>query len=197
MKSKNVLLMLACTFCFVENISAQSLTADPADDSISSSKRVRWTIQSTIGPGSLVTGVFSSAWGTANNIPTEYETHFSGFAKRYGMGLTDIAASNTMEASLGTLWNEDPRYVPSHEKGLLQRVKYASRMTFFAQRRDAGPAPAYARYIAITASNFMSNSWRVNSESTVSSALTRTALGFAGRFVGNVIRELWAPARGL
>jgi hypothetical protein len=45
--------------------------------------------------------------------------------------------------------------------------------------------------MAITGSNFLSNTWRANSEADTSSALTRTALGFVGHLVDNTFQEFW------
>jgi hypothetical protein len=66
--------------------------------------RLDWALKSTIGPASLWTGVLSSSWGTAFNHPREYGESFEGFAKRYGLRLTGVAASNVTEAGLGAIW---------------------------------------------------------------------------------------------
>jgi hypothetical protein len=55
-----------------------------------------------------------------------------------------------------------------------------------AYRSDGSVAPAYARYAGIVGNNFLSNTWRAPDESTVGSALTRTALGFSGKFMSNM-----------
>jgi len=203
MKAMKQSLVLVCMLSFTACVFGQVKSPSPDPDQlaavsltpISGNERLRWTVKSTVGTGSLVTGVFSAAWGTAINEPEEYGPHYGGFAKRYGMRLTGVAASNSIEAGAGAIWKEDPRYVSSNRGGIIERVKYAGRMTFFARRADGTIAPAYARYIAVPTSNFISNSWRVESESSVSSALVRTGLGFAGRFVGNVIHELWGEGQ--
>jgi len=55
--------------------------------------------------------------------------------------------------------------------------------------------PAYARYIAISGNNFISNAWRANSEATVGNASLCTLLGFAGRLCGNALQEFWPDVR--
>jgi len=151
--------------------------------------RVRWFAVSTVGPRSLAAGVVSSSWGTARNRPREYGPHWEGFTKRYGMRLTGVATSNGIEAGLGAAWGEDPRYVRSADKRSLKRIGHAARMTLMAYRADGTVAPAYARYSGIAGSNFLQNIWRVQSQNSVQAALTRTALGFAGKFVSNVFEE--------
>ena len=158
---------------------------------ITGKERVKWVVRSTIGPQSLAAGVFSAGWGTAFNSPEEYGTHWDGFAKRYGMRLTGVSTGNTIEASLGMLWHEDPRYVPSKEKKFMRRIGHAADLTFRTRYGDGNLHPAYARYTGNVGNNFLSNTWRVDSESTVSAALTRTALGFAGKFGSNLFEEFW------
>jgi hypothetical protein len=68
-------------------------------------------------------------------------------------------------------------------------------MTIFAYRDDGTIAPAYARYGGIAGNNFLSNTWRVRSESSAGDALVRTGLGFAGRFVSNAFDEFWPDVR--
>jgi len=162
---------------------------------LSGEARLRWVVKSTVGPKSLAAGLVSAGGGTALNRPPEYGPHWEGFAKRYGMRLTGIATSNALEAGLGAAWGEDPRYVRSTENRFLNRIGHAGRLTFMAYRANGSIAPAYARYSGIAGSNFLSNTWRVQSESTVGAALVRTALGFAGKFASNVFEEFFKRGR--
>src|SRR5216683_2399450 len=69
----------------------------------------------------------------------------SGAAKRYAEREADVAISNTIEAGVGALWGEDPRYIPSGRKGIWPRARYAITTAFVAQRPDGHLAPAWAR----------------------------------------------------
>jgi hypothetical protein len=158
---------------------------------ITAKQRLHWFTRSTIGPESLAGGVFTAAFGTAINRPQEYGPHWEGFGKRYGMRFSGIATGNTMEASLGALWGEDPRYFRATGQSFKGRIKNVVVMTFAARQADGGLAPAYARYAGISGNNFLSNSWRADNESGVSDACLRTALGFAGRMAGNAFAEFW------
>jgi hypothetical protein len=91
---------------------------------ISGNERIRWAVKATVGPQSLAAGVWSAGWGTAMNTPPEYGTHWGGFAKRYGMPLTGVSTGNAIEASLGMLWNEDPRYFQSPDRKFMGHNNY-------------------------------------------------------------------------
>jgi hypothetical protein len=100
-----------------------------------------------------------------------------------------------MEASLGALWGEDPRYFPSPRRGFGTRVKYVIRTTFVAPHRDGTWHPAYARYIGNVGNNFLSNTWRVDSENGAGNALVRCVFGVVGRMSGNAFAEFWPDVR--
>lgn len=153
--------------------------------------RAGWVVDSTMGPASLAGGAISAGFGTAFNLPEEYGTHWEGFGKRYGMRLTGIATSNVMEAGIGSIWGEDPRYLRVSGRPFGARVGNVIKMTFLAQDRQGRTMPAYGRFIAITGSNFLSNTWRADSEATNSRATVRVSLGFLGRMASNAWQEFW------
>jgi hypothetical protein len=157
---------------------------------ISGSERLKWFAVSSAGPASLAGGVIGSAWGTMLNTPREYGPHWEGFGDRYGMRLTGVVTGNAMEAGLGALWGEDPRYVRATGQGFGGRVKQIVRMTFVAGNR-----PAYARYIATAGNNFLSNTWREKSEADTEHAVQRIAWGFLGRMASNAFAEFWPSVR--
>jgi len=182
------------------NASDRTSASHPSDKTfdyqpITGPERLTWFINTTVGPKSLAAGVVSAGWGTALNNPQEYGPHWAGFAKRYGIRFTGVATGNAIEAGLGRLLGEDPRYIRSFEDRPMPRLLHAATMVFIARRADGSQAPAIARYSGIIGNNFISNSWRVSSESSVSAALTRSALGFAGRFASNVFDEFWQGIR--
>jgi len=158
---------------------------------ITDRQRMKWFLQSTIGPQSLAAGIFSAGFGTALNAPKEYGGTWEGFGKRYGMRLTGVSTGNAIEAGVGSLWGEDPRYFQAAGKPFAERVRNIMKMTFVTRRPDASLTPAYARYIGISGNNFLSNTWRVHSEANASHAALRTLLGFAGRMGSNAFQEFW------
>jgi len=177
-----------------QTASSPSSSSDDAQP-ITGKQRLEWVALSTVGPESLAGGAISAGWGTLRDAPREYGTHWSGFGDRYGMRLTGIATSHSMEAGLGSLWGEDPRYVRYAEGPFGARLGHVVKMTFMARNRDGRFMPAYARLAAIPASNFLSNTWRADSEATASRATVRIGLGFLGRMAGNAFAEFWPDVR--
>jgi len=159
---------------------------------ITSAQRVDWAVDGTIGTRSLtVVGPLATAWQTAFNTPEEWGRGFSGIAKRYAQREADVAISNTIEAGLGALWGEDPRYIPSGRKGIWPRARYAMKTVFLAQGRDGRLRPAWGRYAGNTLNNLIENSWLPPSMTTGRQTALRSGLGMLGRLGGNAWEEFW------
>jgi hypothetical protein len=162
----------------------------PADyHPITAGGRLDWFVRSTVGVRSLVGGLFSAGLATATNSPSEYGPHWEGFGKRYGMRLTGVSTGNAIEATLGAAWGEDPRYFHTIHHPFGVRVKNIVDLTFRAYRVDGERHLAYARYAATFGNNFLSNTWRVQSEADWQHALIRTAEGFGGRALSSAFSE--------
>jgi len=177
---------------------ATSLKVIPAQapyQPLSAKQRVQWATSETFGLESCLVGIWTAGITTARNKPEEYGPHWDGFAKRYGMRFTGIAASNTIEAGLGAIWGEDPRYVRNQNLPFNRRVGNVFVFSFTARNRQGRLMPAYARYIAIPGNNFLSNTWRVGSESTTNQALARTGYGVLAEIAGNAWTEFWPDVR--
>jgi hypothetical protein len=162
---------------------------------ITGRERVMWVVKGTLWPQHLAAGVITMGIATAEDAPPEDGPHWGGFGERFGIRLTGVATSGTMEAGFGALWGEDPRYFRVPEESFGGRVKNVIKMTFLARRRDGDYAPAYARFIAIPGSNFLSNAWRPDSAADPSDAVRRTFEGFAGHMASNAWNEFWPDAK--
>ncbi|KAA6458284.1 hypothetical protein DYQ86_20420 [Acidobacteria bacterium AB60] len=166
---------------------------------ITGKERLRWFLRSTAGPGSLTGGLFAAGLGTAIDSPGEYGPQWEGFGKRYGMRLTGVATGNAMEAGLGVLLREDPRYFAATGKPFGAQVRNVVDLTFRAYHTDGERHLAVARYAATAGNNLLSNTWRAGSEADWQHAVLRTAEGFGARALANTFAEfapeLWRKLR--
>jgi len=105
------------------------------------------------------------------------------------------ATSNTLEPAWVQL-GPKTRAIHALGKGLSCTGWDVLKMTYMATNRDGELRPAYARFIAIPAFNFISNAWRTGDDPTVGRALSRTAFGFRGRLSGNAFSEFWPDVKG-
>jgi hypothetical protein len=159
---------------------------------ITGEQRVDWIVDGTIGRRSLtIVGPLATAWLTAFNSPEEWGRGISGIAKRYAQREADVAISNTIEAGLGALWGEDPRYISSGRKGIWPRARYALKTSVLAQGRDGRLRPAWGRYAGNTLNNLIENSWLPPSQTTATQTAVRSGMGFVTRMGGNLWEEFW------
>ena len=158
-------------------------------------ERLRWFPANTMDPWNLAGGIFDAAFGTAPDRPKEYGPHWRGFAQRYGIGMTRSATGNAIEAGAGLILREDPRYFRVPDQPFKARVRNVLRLAFAARGGEDRFKPAYARYMAVLGTNFLSNSWRVNSEANTHDALLRSAEGIGGLLAANAFEEFWPDVK--
>ena len=158
---------------------------------ITATQRIGWVLRYTVEPQRMLGDMVYAGVETAENDPHEYGPHWDGFGKRVGILVAGAAVSNTMEATLGSFWGEDPRYFRVPDETFGARVKQVVKLTFVARGRDGNYHPAYARYMAIPGANWLSNTWRADSQATNGDAAIRTAEGFGARMGSNAYNEFW------
>jgi len=163
-------------------------------DSLTLSARYKWAARSSVSAPKLAGFAISSGLSTLTNHPQEYGPHWEGFGKRLGMRLASSATGTMMEASVGALWDEDPRYVRAAGQPVKKRLAHVLQMTFLARNRDGDLMPAYARYISVPANSYMTNAWRADSEANGRHAALRIPMAFLSRAIGNTFTEFWPDA---
>ncbi len=163
---------------------------------ITFAQRLAWFDTKTFGPANFLGTLPGAAWNTGLNRPHEGGPHWEGFGERYGTSMATNAISNTIEASLGAAWGEDPRYLRAGETAPTKsRLGHVVKMTFLAQGRNGELRPAYARYIAYSSSSFISDAFREPSDTTLGNEIARIGLSFLGRMGGNAFDEFWPDTK--
>jgi len=169
----------------------RNVVPQASDDPIDAAVRLRWLVHLNVSPAALLDDIAAGAEGTPSNTPKEYGPHWEGFGKRVGISAANFGVETVMEACLGSIWGEDPRYERAEGQPFASRLGRVVKMTFFARNRAGNMVPAYARFLAIPGGNFLANTWMADSQATVGHAAERTGLGFLGRMGENA----WAEFR--
>ncbi len=182
--SSRLISFVLVALAFGTVLSAQS-TVTP----ITAEERLRWLMRQNLAPAVLLEDVAVAAEDTRVNSPKEYGPHWEGFGKRVGLVAGNYGVQSTMEAGLGSIWGEDPRYNRTERQPFGVRIGHVVKMTFLARSRSGNLMPAYARFLAIPGSSFLANTWMPDSQATLNDAVVRTGLGFLGRFGENAFRE--------
>ena len=183
-------------FCFLALApfaSAQTQPVAIVNPPIDGHTRVAWLLDENLSPASELDDIVIAGGETYINTPKEYGPHWEGFGERIGLIAANYALKSTMEVTLGSMWGEDPRYIPTTGRSMKSRLGYVIKMTFMASNRNGKDMPAYARFIAFPASSFISNEWTPHSQSNTSDAAIRVGLGFLSRMGENAWKEFIVP----
>jgi hypothetical protein len=156
---------------------------------ITAEERLHWLMRENLAPAAVLQQVVIAAEDTRVNSPKEYGPHWVGFGKRVGILSANYGVRTVMEAGLGSIWGEDPRYQRTEGRPFAGRIGHVFKMTFFAYNRAGNEVPAYARFLAIPGGNFLANTWMPDSEATVGDAAVRAGMGFLGRMGENAYHE--------
>jgi hypothetical protein len=164
---------------------------EKAPATITGIERINWIVEGMLGPRSLAVGVIASTWQTSWRIPDEWSRSAFGFRERYLEREADVAISNTIEAGLGALWGEDPRYIRAPRGSARSRFAYAVKTVVLAPRADGQLKPAWGRFAGNVFNNVIENAWLPPSMTTPGQTALRSANGMLGRLAGNLWDEFW------
>ncbi|HWE48950.1 MAG TPA: hypothetical protein VG273_04145 [Bryobacteraceae bacterium] len=200
-------------FCFQASASAAdapvpapvaNAVPDPVDvvietgprPAMSFSQRLDWFGSQSFGIRSFIGLLPGAALNTGIDYPKEAGPHWSGLGERYGVSFSTNVISNAIEASVGAIWGEDPRYSRSKEgTRFAGRLGHVMKWTVMAPNRQGELRPAYARYIAFSSSSFITDAWREPSDTTADAAVSRIGLAFVGRAGSNAWDEFWPDVK--
>lgn len=194
----------AATLLTVVLIPALAAAGQPPDENgeeratyspLTSSERAAWVAGEIASPGALGSAAFTSAWMTRGNRPKEWTRSARGYGRRFADAQAATAISSSIEAGLGSLWDEDPRYFRSGRHERWARVRHALASVALARRGDGHRAPAWGRFAGSVAGNVIENTWLPPSAATRSQTTVRVATGFAGQLAANLWTEFWPDLR--
>jgi hypothetical protein len=195
------ILGFAGLLCFGPSAAEAQALRNPASDTekapapITGVERINWIVEGMLGPRSLGVGVLASTWQTSLRIPDEWSRSAYGFRERYLEHEADVAISNSIEAGLGALWGEDPRYIRAPRGSVRSRVAYAVKTVVLAPRSDGQLKPAWGRFAGNVFNNVIENAWLPPSMTTPGQTALRSANGLLGRLAGNLWDEFWPDIR--
>ena len=161
----------------------------------SGSDRVKWVVEGTVSLPVLVFNAGDSAVSTYANWPKEWGRGVAGFSKRFADEEAYSAVSGALEAGVGSLWGEDPRYRRSDQRGVWRRTRHTLLAAVVAPRSDGHLAPAWGRFAAEAGAIPIENTWLPPSARTASATAWRVGEDLMFRAVSNVWDEFWPDLR--
>ena len=165
------------------------LVAGAPFEPLSAAGRAEWWAERVWGWESFGAGIAKGAvrtwWLTA---PESWGASWEGFGKRTGTRQVETAIARGIEAGLGALWDEDPRYFRSARQDVPGRLRHAVVSAFLASDSRGKPRPAFARGIGMVSAKAVSRTWRQEA-GWWRASIEPLGAGFAGRIASNLARE--------
>jgi hypothetical protein len=162
---------------------------------ITNGGRLVWFAKASFGPTSIFAGVIVAGYQTAFKHPPEWGSGWTGFGDRFALRTADVALSNGIQASLGAVWGEDPRYFRQGEGSFGSRLGHAAYGVFMDRFHGGEYRPAIARYAGIAGGNFINNYWHPAGMTSLTDEEERVGTGFASKFASNVFKEFWPDVK--
>jgi hypothetical protein len=156
---------------------------------ITPTQRLDWSADGLFGRPAVLAAIAGDAWQTVWNTPPEWGRTWRGAGLRLAEREADVALSTGIEAGLGALWSEDPRYLRLGRGGIARRFGYAVRTVFLAPRKHREMAPAWARYAGNTMNNLIETAWLPPSQRGWHATLIRSGNSIFGRLATNLWGE--------
>jgi hypothetical protein len=195
MSSLAILAWLAGSPAGAQTVGITAPAGEKTPAPINGIERINWIVEGMLGPRSLAVGVITSTWQTSGRIPDEWSRSAYGFRERYLEREADVALSNTIEAGLGAIWGEDPRYIRAPRGSIRSRAAHAMKTVVLAPRADGQLKPAWGRFAGNVFNNVIENAWLPPSMTTPAQTALRSANGLLGRLAGNLWDEFWPDIR--
>jgi hypothetical protein len=146
---------------------------------------------SIANPDSLLSPAFGAAVGQASNEPPEWGQGASGYGTRLASGYGRMVINRTIRFGVAALDHEDPRFVPSNEKGFWRRFRQSS-VNFAMPRTDGDTRiPAFSRFAGTYGAAFIANAWYPESRANAGHAMLRGSTSLAASYAWHVFREFW------
>jgi hypothetical protein len=154
--------------------------------------RVAWWARRAFSVDNFAIGGVKTAFRTWSwwNGPKEWGRGLDGYARRYANREFEVVTGNGIEAGIGALWGEDPRYFHSQDPRFGARIRHAITSSFLTYRTDGTRDLAYARFAGLLGANILSNRWHPNEDRHwTQPTVVSLGSGIVGRMGGNLFRE--------
>lgn len=129
--------------------------------------------------------------------PTEWGQGMAGFGPRLASNYGYLIVRNSFQAAADVAFRTDPRYDQCTCRGFWNRTAHAWRRIILARRDSGGEILNFSQLAGGLAASYVAASWLPDRLNTTSENLRRTAIYYAGRGGGNMLREFYPEIRRL
>lgn len=144
----------------------------------------------TYSPYTFASAAFSATWAQMWGDFYSYGGGMQGWSKRFGASLTDSEGRAFFNSFLlPVIFQQDPRYFPSHKQGLLPRAWYAGTRVIVGRGDDGRNMFNYSDVLSVLFMSSLQNSYYPRRDRGLPDTMNRFVGGLGSDATANVLRE--------
>jgi hypothetical protein len=148
--------------------------------------------QHTYSADMLMGTVFDTLILQATGAYRDYGGGMEGFTKRYGTQLLSNEAGSLFGRwFFPTVLHQDPRYFPSHESRVIDRMAYAVSRTVITRSDNGGNVFNSSLFLTLLFTSALANGYKPNYETSFPATMANTFAGLGGTAQMNLLNEFW------
>jgi hypothetical protein len=169
-----------------------SLPDAPSYVPLSSRQKFDRFLHSTYSTDTWEGAVFDSLYSQATGAYPEFGGGMAGYGKRYGAALAGAEAGAFFGKFLfPTLMHQDPRYFPSRQNDISDRLAYAASRVLITRSDDGRNVLNSSLIMSALAQAALSNAYIPYRNESVSGTLENAAASLGGVAQDYILKEFW------
>jgi hypothetical protein len=185
--TRDHMIMMARNF-----IPGQPLPDAPSYKPMTSKEKFEGWAHHTYSADMLVGTVFDALILQATGGYRDYGGGMGGFSKRYGTALLSNEAGSLFGRWLfPTLLHQDPRYFPSRQTNVFDRMAYAASRTLITRSDDGRNVFNSSLVLTLLFTSALANGYKPNYDESFQATLANSAAGLGATAQVNLLNEFW------
>jgi hypothetical protein len=191
--TRDHMMMMARNF-----IPSKPLPDSPAYTPLTSKDKFEGWAHHTYSADMLVGTVFDTMILQATGAYRDYGGGMQGFTKRYGTQLLSNEAGSLFGRWLfPTILHQDPRYFPSRQTNILDRMAYAVSRTVITRSDNGNNVFNSSLILTLLFTSALANGYKPNYEESFPATMANTFAGLGAVAQINLLNEFWPDLKTL
>jgi hypothetical protein len=150
----------------------------------------------TIEPTSFGKSAFTAGIAHLRDSPEEWGQGMAGYGRRYGHRIANRAVENVIGFGVAAALHQDGRFFRQGEGSFRSRLFHAMSQTFVTRTDSGGRTFSAWRFAGNYGAQFVSNTWRPESQRDVGNTMLRGTISvFVFDIGSNAFKEFWPDVK--
>lgn len=179
-------------------VPSKSLPDAPSYTPLTSKEKFDGWARHTYSADMVVGTVFDTLILQATGAFRDYGGGMQGFSKRYGTQLLSNEAGSLFGRWLfPTILHQDPRYFPSRQTNVFDRMAYAVSRAVITRSDNGGNVFNSSLLLTLLVTSALNNGYKPNYDESFQATMANTFAGLGGAAQMNLLNEFWPDLQHL